>query len=146
MGITYGWGGLNGNYDCSLMVLTLFKPFGIWLPRNSADQAQAGYRFDLTHLDKARKLNSLKNQAVPLLTLFNLKGHVMLYLGQHDQTLFVFNSLWGLHTRSLLGSGRSVIGTSVIMPLTIDQGYWNIPTTFLDKITSFTRIDLDADK
>jgi cell wall-associated NlpC family hydrolase len=146
MGITYGWGGLNGNYDCSLMVLTLFKPFGIWLPRNSADQAQAGYRFDLTHLDKARKLNSLKNQAVPLLTLFNLKGHVMLYLGQHDQTLFVFNSLWGLHTRSLLGSGRSVIGKSVIMPLTIDQGYWNIPTTFLDKITSFTRVDLDADK
>lgn len=147
MGITYGWGGLNGNYDCSLMVLTLFKPFGIWLPRNSLDQAKAGDRFDLTHLDKTSKLNRLKTQAFPLLTLFNLKGHVMLYLGQRNQTLFVFNSLWGFKTRSLLGSnGRSVIGKSVIMPLTIDQGYWNIPTTSLDKITSFTRIDLDADK
>lgn len=42
----YGWGNLYFNNDCSSEIRSLMLPFGIFLPRNSADQAQAGKNID----------------------------------------------------------------------------------------------------
>ena len=50
LGQTYGWGGMYENRDCSAMVRDLFVPFGIWLPRNSTEQAKAGRFIPLKEL------------------------------------------------------------------------------------------------
>ena len=38
----YGYGGLYDNRDCSAMTRDLFAPFGLYLPRNSSEQARGG--------------------------------------------------------------------------------------------------------
>ncbi len=145
IGIPYGWGGLNGDYDCSLTLLTLFRPFGIWLPRNSAEQAKAGQFTDLSRFNSKQKLRTLQQHALPLLSLIDLPGHIMLYLGEKDQQTYVFHEVWGFHTETRAGvEGRAVIGSSVIMPITLPDHYSNIPKSLLDKVTGFTRVDLQS--
>ncbi|MDL2207299.1 SH3 domain-containing protein, partial [Desulfovibrio sp. OttesenSCG-928-M16] len=38
----YGWGGLDEKRDCSALTRDLLAPFGIYLPRNSGNQAKKG--------------------------------------------------------------------------------------------------------
>ena len=38
----YGWGGMNGQQDCSQFVQEVFATMGIALPRDSSDQARVG--------------------------------------------------------------------------------------------------------
>ena len=38
----YGWGGTGSQRDCSRLLMDLFASFGVLLPRNSRQQAQAG--------------------------------------------------------------------------------------------------------
>lgn len=137
MGLPYSWGGLGGLYDCSSTLVTLFQPFGIWLPRNSGDQAKTAQPYlDLTGLDRPQKLIRLKQQGVPFLTLGWLPGHVVLYLGEKQGIPHLFNSLWGFKTvdPTTQQTGRALIGHSVIMPLNADTGYANIPQTLLDRL------------
>ena len=52
----YGWGGKNRLRDCSSMIRDLYAPFGIWLPRHSADQAKQGGRYiDLSGMNHDEK-------------------------------------------------------------------------------------------
>lgn len=146
MGLPYSWGGLGGLYDCSSTLVTLFQPFGIWLPRNSGDQARTAQSYlDLTGLDRQQKLTRLKQQGVPFLTLGWLPGHVVLYLGEKQGIPHLFNSLWGFKTvdPTTQQNGRALIGRSVIMPLNADTGYANIPQTLLDKLQHLIVVTAD---
>ena len=42
MNSPYGWGGMNGEQDCSSFIRQIFACFGITLPRNSTGQIQNG--------------------------------------------------------------------------------------------------------
>lgn len=42
VGQPYGWGGLGGYRDCSSTLLDVFLAFGLPLPQNSSQQADAG--------------------------------------------------------------------------------------------------------
>lgn len=120
LGQPYGWGGLFGNRDCSALTRNLLVPFGLWLPRNSADQARRGGRFvDLAGLPDLDKTALIKAQAVPYLTLLWMPGHVMLYLGSPRGRPLVLHSIWGLKTAGpWCGEGRRIIGRTVITSLT----------------------------
>ncbi len=119
LGRPYGWGGLFGNRDCSALTQDLMIPFGLWLPRNSADQANQGGQFiDLSHLDMAAKERAIKQRGVPYLTLLWIPGHVMLYLGSPQGRPLVLHSIWGLKTLGPGGEGRHLIGRTVITGLT----------------------------
>lgn len=137
MALPYSWGGLNGSYDCSSTMVTLFQPFGIWLPRNSSDQAKFSDHFiDLTGMSKIEKLHTIKQRCVPFLTLVWMPGHVMLYIGNNgSKEPYLFNSLWGFKTENPVTKkeGRALITESVIMPCTIDEDYSNIPIKLIDK-------------
>jgi cell wall-associated NlpC family hydrolase len=115
----YGWGGVHGNRDCSAMVRDLFAPFGIWLPRNSAQQAQQGGRFfDLSELPAEEKERVILTQGLPYLTLLWRKGHIMLYIGPYQGEPLVFHNMWGVSTRDLLGRrGKRIVGHAAITTL-----------------------------
>jgi hypothetical protein len=119
LGDAYGWGGLYGDRDCSALMKDLFAPFGIFLPRNSAEQAAAGDSSeDLSGLPPSEKERALCDRGIPFLTLVHLPGHIMLYLGCRNGRPVVFHSLWGVRTRSFWGrEGRHLVGRAVITTL-----------------------------
>ncbi len=118
MGAPYGWGGLYGLRDCSALTRDLLAPFGLWLPRNSADQTKAGQVVSLEGLSTADKLAVIKKRGVPWLSLLYMPGHVMLYLGSPGGEPRVLHAMWGLRTQGPDGQGRELVGRVVITGLT----------------------------
>ena len=119
LGETYGWGGLYGDRDCSATIRDLFVPFGIFLPRNSANQAKAGKAsISLENLSSMEKEKIILEKGIPFLTLLHLKGHIMLYVGTRGGRALAFHNLWGVRTKSFWGrEGRHVVGQAVITTL-----------------------------
>jgi len=97
IGQPYGWGGMYEARDCSATMRDIFTPFGIWLPRNSASQAQAGAVVSLKGLAGPQKEQRIIQQGVPLATLIACPGHIMLYAGQHDGRPVILHNFWGIH-------------------------------------------------
>jgi hypothetical protein len=80
----YGWGGRDGQRDCSRYLYDLFALFEVRFPRNSAVQAELGTRsVDLSELDEAPKRAAIRAAAQTGVVLLYMPGHIMLYLG-HD--------------------------------------------------------------
>lgn len=120
LGQAYGWGGLYSNRDCSALLQDIYRMFGIYLPRNSADQKEVGKPMSLEGLSQEKKLELIREKGQPLLTILYMPGHVMLYLGQDPESgqPVVYHSLWGLRiSRFLQDPGRHVIGRTVITSL-----------------------------
>jgi hypothetical protein len=91
----YGWGGKGRRRDCSSMIRDLYAPFGLWLPRHSADQAAQGGRYiDLSGKNREEKEALIVSQGVPYLTLLWLRGHIMIYIGTETGSLW-FSTISG---------------------------------------------------
>lgn len=119
IGQPYGWGDLYGGRDCSGLVRDIFAPFGLWLPRHSSRQAEAGRVIPLADLPSSRREARLLAEGVPFLTLVHLPGHIMLYLGEYAGRAVLLHSIWGLRTRDWRGQeGRWIIGRTLISTLT----------------------------
>lgn len=118
MGQMYGWGGLYARRDCSASMKDLFAPFGLWLPRNSSQQAKAGQAIDLSGLTAAEKKKAILNQGMPFFSLLWKPGHIMLYIGRHNGRPVIWHTMWGVKTKRILaGEGRHVVGRTVITSL-----------------------------
>ncbi|WP_367614012.1 SH3 domain-containing protein [Pseudodesulfovibrio alkaliphilus] len=117
LGRPYGWGGLYEGRDCSMAVMDLMAPFGIFLPRNSRPQAASGEVATIAGLDRQAKKRFILARATPFMTLVGKPGHIMLYIGQHDGEPVVFHAVWGLRTMHQGKPGREVIGSAVITTL-----------------------------
>lgn len=121
LGHPYGWGGLYEDRDCSATLRDLFTPFGLWLPRNSAEQARSGGTFhDLAPLGRGEKRARLLRQGLPFYTLVWLKGHIGLYLGPDPVSgePMLLHSPWGVRTRDWRGrEGRALVGRLAITSL-----------------------------
>lgn len=127
LGQPYGWGGLYGNRDCSATLKDLFTPFGIWLPRNSPQQARQGIFISLRDLDLRQKEQMILDKGVPFLTVIWMPGHIMLYVGTHQGKPLVFHNTWGLKTQSASGGeSRKIIGKAVITTLEPGQELPNL--------------------
>lgn len=115
----YGWGGLYQNRDCSSLLKDLFAPYGIWLPRHSAHQALTGGTvLELGSLNPHDRERMIRQHGIPFLTLIWARGHIMLYLGQHEGHAVVFHTFWGIKTRTIWGrEGRKIVGHSAITSL-----------------------------
>jgi hypothetical protein len=120
LGQPYGWGGVFGYRDCSATLQDLFRPFGIYLPRNSAWQARSGRMIPLAELAVGEREAAIRRLGVPWLTLVWMKGHIMLYVGTWQGKVAVLHTLWGLKTRSWAGRvGRRLIGRTIVSGLRI---------------------------
>ncbi len=115
----YGWGGRNERRDCSSLIRDLYSPFGIWLPRHSADQAREGGTYlDLSGLSPTEKKKLIVERGVPYLTLLWLKGHIMIYIGAQNGEPLVFHSFLSIRTMNETGqAGRKIIGRASITSL-----------------------------
>jgi cell wall-associated NlpC family hydrolase len=143
LGQPYGWGGLFENRDCSATLRDLFTPFGIWLPRNSAEQAKTGGTFhDLAGLAPEEKRARLLQDGVPYYTLLWLKGHIGLYLGPdpHSGELLLLHNLWGVRTSDSQGrEGRALVGRLAITTLRPGEERADVETgRFFAKILGMT--------
>lgn len=115
----YAWGGSDVYNDCSLELKSLFTPFGVWLPRHSSEQVRGADVVDLPSATPAARIAALREHGRPWLSVIDIGGHVMLYLGNglvDGQTVpLVYENVWGLSPAD--GSRRAILGQSVILPL-----------------------------
>ena len=103
LGEPYGWGESFDLRDCSALLRDFFLPFGIWLPRTSADQlASLPGRVKLARLTPPEKEDLIRSQGVPFLTLLYKPGHIMLYLGGDGEGRpLVFHDAWSIRLKEL---------------------------------------------
>lgn len=122
----YGWGNMYFYNDCSSELKNLFTFFGIWMPRNSKDQARVGKVIDKSDLDPTSRLKYLKENGHAFLTMVYIGNHVFLYLGNYQnpkdpkkEVALSYQNIWGL--RPADNKRRAIIGQSVLLP--IDPSY-----------------------
>jgi cell wall-associated NlpC family hydrolase len=115
----YGWGGLYRNRDCSAMIMDLFAPFGVWLPRNSRHQALEGGAFvDLRDVSAKAKEKMILKDGIPYMTLLWLKGHIMLYMGSYNGEILVFHNFWSARDKkSKRKTSKQIVGHAAITTL-----------------------------
>lgn len=90
-GTPYSWGGKDGGVDCSSYMCNVFRCFGLILPRNTAQQQKTvGTVFDTGKLSVEERQTLVSGLTSP--ALFYTKGHVMLYLGQRDNTNVILHA------------------------------------------------------
>lgn len=153
LGDAYGWGEIYDLRDCSALLRDFFLPFGIWLPRTSADQiASLPERIDLTHLNRAEREELIRGRAVPFLTLLYKPGHIMLYVGldQAGRPL-VFHDAWSISLKDVDAGTRGedgkpagrtqIIGMAAITTLEPGKELGLVPGgSLLEKVTEFGTI------
>lgn len=115
---SYGWGGTSFLRDCSLMTKDFLANFGIWLPRNSKAQSNAGVKHSLADMNNDEKLKFIKANAKPYRTILYLSGHIMLYVGEINGEVAVLHSVWGLRT---IDDGRALIAKTALTTLEIGK-------------------------
>jgi len=115
----YGWGGMYNQRDCSSTLRDFYAPFGLWLPRNSSQQAKKGHIVKLDGLSDEKKIQIIKEKGIPFKTFVYKKGHILLYVGTYKGTVVVFHNIWGIRTIKSGKEGRLVVGRAVFSSLTI---------------------------
>lgn len=132
VGKVYCWRGeVQFGFDCTSLLKALFVPFGIYLPRDSSQQAAMQARVDvLDDLSAAAREEFLIKNGKPLLTLIYSPGHIMLYLGhiaignsQDGSLRLAATTLQSISTIRLKSAReqnlehRSIFGSTVLLPL-----------------------------
>ncbi|CAA6823680.1 MAG: Putative lipoprotein [uncultured Sulfurovum sp.] len=115
VGEPYGWGGKEKCRDCSALTRDFFSPFGIYLPRNSRQQASSGAEFmSLKGLKSAEKKQTIVNYAKPFRSMLFVPGHITLYLGEQKGEPIILHNYWGvrLNDGSKKVMGRAIISTT----------------------------------
>jgi len=121
LGKNYGWGGMYEERDCSSTLRDMFASFGIWLPRNSSQQATIGKIISLKGLNADQKRTRIIEQGVPFETILYRRGHVLLYLGLFQGKIMVFHDTWGIRTVKDGVAGRKIVGKTVISTLELGK-------------------------
>lgn len=119
----YGWGGLYFYNDCSQELKSLYTPFGIYLPRHSSAQADAGKMVDMSSKSMDERIKYLMDEGRPMMTIVYIGNHVFMYLGNYPNPNsktralmpLTYQNMWGLKPSDL--SRRSIIGQSLLFPL-----------------------------
>ena len=134
----YGWGGSYYDRDCSSSMRDFFAPFGVWLPRNSANQAKIGSLLNTQALSEKEKLQKIKEVAIPFETLLYRKGHIGLYIGTYDNNVVVFQNMWGVKTKHKGKEGRFIVGRGVFTTLEAGKNLkdYDAKLSFLHKLKS----------
>jgi hypothetical protein len=155
IGRNYGWGNLYFYNDCSAELKNLFTAFGIWLPRNSSQQASAGVSVDMTSSTPPQRLDYLMKNGKKFLTIVYLSGHIVLFIGnapnpndvKHALMGMTYQNSWGLYPKPAVR--RAVIGKAVLIPMLLQypedislgsfaaRKYFKI--TYLDELPDYSK-------
>lgn len=106
----YGWGGMNGEQDCSAFLKGVFATVGIELPRNSGEQGRTG------------KLVKNLSDAMPGIAVAQMKGHIVLYLGIYDGRPFVIHEAYAYREPAEGEDRVRVFNRVAVSDLNLGQG------------------------
>ena len=98
-GEPYGWGGKDYGRDCSAMTRDFLGVFGIFLKRNSAEQAKEGKSIDIKRLKGRAKKDAILKYAKPFRSLLYVPGHIVLYIGHYKNEPVIMHSYWGIRQK-----------------------------------------------
>ena len=102
----YDWGDKFSGKDCSSFILTIYKCFGLLLPRNADQQENSFYKTDNSFIFKKDDLLKNRYSTIDKLksgdALF-LKGHVMMYLGKYTGNHYMIHSFSGYGVKNESG-------------------------------------------
>ena len=92
LGTPYSWGDIDEKgMDCSSTLQSIFRCFGLLLPRNSSQQIKTAFEIvNLSEAGKKEKYEILSE--LPMGTVLYMPGHVMLYLGMYDGMPYVIQN------------------------------------------------------
>lgn len=140
LGERYGWGHSYNARDCTGFVSEVYKTFGIYMPRNSAQQGYSSMgentRFTTASSlqDKLREFKSLDTG-----DLIYIPGHVMMFIGNADGQPYVIHDVSALSYIDDNGEYyRGVLnGVSVtpLIPLHLSQ-----ETSYVDRLYNIKKI------
>lgn len=94
----YGWGGTNGEQDCSSYLGQIFNCFGIILPETSFQKIKCGTLLkEFTSSDQPnQKEEFIINNTTAGLSFIYLPGHIMLYIGNDKNKSYAIHAIWGV--------------------------------------------------
>lgn len=126
LGTPYSWGDENEQgTDCSSTVNSVYRCFGLFLPRNTGDQKKMPLEtVDLSDMDSAAKIERIS--ALSPGTLLYMPGHVMMLLGDHQGSLFI------LHNTTTVNSDSGATDAYACIITPIEAGATG--ATYLDRI------------
>lgn len=131
----YGWGEVFRNRDCSATTRDFMLAFGLWLPRNSHQQINAGPFLPLAGLAASDKERILREQALPFRTLLYLPGHILLYVGSQDNKPLALHTTWGLRYTTKEGQeNKCIIGKTVLSSLELGKELALSKGTLLERL------------
>jgi hypothetical protein len=119
----YSWGGAYGEQDCSGFLQKVFATTGVFLPRNSSAQAEAGVLlggFEKRAADQ-EKMEILSGKAAGGVTLIYMDGHIMLFLGMYEGKPYVIHDIWGYRERGRQGDETRIISRVSVTGLNLGK-------------------------
>jgi hypothetical protein len=126
----YSWGGKGGEQDCSGFIQEVFFTVGVILPRNSSKQGKTGESL-------GRILNE---KAVGGITILQLEGHILLYLGAFENKFFAIHDTYGYSQKQENGPDIfQKINQVVVSELSLGKG--SKKGSLLERIISIRRIN-----
>lgn len=129
----YGWGGKGNLLDCSSTMLSVYECFGFSLPRNTSELAKCTRgAIDVSAFGEDAKKEQLEKLRPGCMLL--MKGHVMMYLGIKDDTVYALHAFTKYFDEN--GDGERVMQCT-ITPLTIHKANGS---TYLDAVHTFLEI------
>jgi cell wall-associated NlpC family hydrolase len=96
----YGWGGIAYGRDCSATTRDFFGVFGIFLSRNSSDQAREGARLtNIKPFKGAAKKAAILKHAKPWRSMLYVPGHIGIYIGRYKNEPVILHTYWGVRLK-----------------------------------------------
>lgn len=112
----YGWGGVNGQQDCSAFLKQIFATVGIDLPRNSSEQGQVG------QLLGSKGQVDIFKKAIAGSTIAQLKGHIVLYIGIVDDQPYAIHAAFAYREPAGLTDQTRVVNRVIVSDLSLGAG------------------------
>jgi len=138
----YSWGGKNGEQDCSGFIQEIFSTVGIVLPRNSSEQGKVGRLLGNfpEKKDSELKLRTLDKLALAGVTVLQLNGHIVLYLGMYAGRPYVIHDIHAYRQKQCWG-GCVVrkLNRVVVSDLALGEGCYK--GSLLERIVSIRNIE-----
>lgn len=138
LGERYGWGHDYNGRDCSGFVSEIYRSLGIFMPRNTGDQARStqSERIAFEGLTSAERRLALKQLRIG--DLIYIPGHVMMVIGQEADGPWVIHDV---QRAGMLIDGKfwplalNSVAVTPLLPLASGP-----QTPFIEKITAVQRL------
>lgn len=141
LGEPYGWGGTEGERDCSRFLYDVFAVFGVQLARHSSVQAKLGSRrINTKNMSEDDKRAAIRKAAQAGIVLLYMKGHIMLYLGNDGGRDFALSSL-SEYLTPCDGAGDQVHRLDRVEVTTLELGRGTARTSFIERIETLVIFD-----